>query len=296
MALSDPELEALVADLESDRVWIRVGPRRAPASAHEELRLAERRRAKDLPFELRPFPSATLADLNLHFFLNKYLPNALAPEVVAQNQRTPEEQLTSLRFMSLEGCPTALGLLVVGREPRAYLPGAYIQFLRINGTRLTDPIQDRREIAGPLFQVLRQLDETLSTQVQVATVVPPSGAEIRSPDYPMTALQQIARNAVLHRTYEGTNAPVRVYWFTDRVEIHNPGGPYGQVSRENFGAPGAADYRNPHLAEAMKALGFVQRFGVGIPMARDALQQNGNPAPEFHIEDTHVLAVMRRRP
>jgi ATP-dependent DNA helicase RecG len=36
--------------------WIRIGPRRAIATAEEETRLAERRRAADLPFDARPFP------------------------------------------------------------------------------------------------------------------------------------------------------------------------------------------------------------------------------------------------
>ena len=57
-------------------------------------------------------------------------------------------------------------------------------------------------------------------------------------------------------------------WFWDRIEIQNPGGPYGQVTRANFGMPGITDYRNPHIAEAMKNLGYVQRFGVGISLAR----------------------------
>ena len=42
------------------------------------------------------------------------------------------------------------------------------------------------------------------------------------PDYPIVALQQLARNAVLHRSYENTHAPIRLYWFEDRVEIQNP--------------------------------------------------------------------------
>ncbi len=65
--------------------------------------------------------------------------------------------------------------------------------------------------------------------------------EIRHPDYPIVALQQLARNAVLHRTYEGTNAPARIHWFSNRIEILSPGGPYGQVNRNNFGDPGVTD-------------------------------------------------------
>lgn len=123
-----------------------------------------------------------------------------------------------------------------------------------------------------------------------------STTEIRSSPYPLVALQQLCRNAVLHRTYEHTNAPVRVYWFDDRIEITNPGGPYGTVTAENFGRPGISDYRNPQLASVLKTLGFVQRFGFGIADARKALADNGNPPLEFQVETTTVLATLRRAP
>ena len=98
----------------------------------------------------------------------------------------------------------------------------------------------------------------------------------------------------MHRSYEGTNAPVRLTWFSDRIEIINPGGPFGIVTVANFGQPGVTDYRNPHLAEAMKVLGYVQRFGVGIATARRLLADNGNPPPQFDPQGTHVLVTIRR--
>jgi ATP-dependent DNA helicase RecG len=192
--------------------------------------------------------------------------------------------------------PTVLGLLVLGKDPREFLPGDYIQFLRIDGTELTDPIKDQKEIDGPLPHLLRMLDETIQIQVSVATDIKAQPVEARSPDYPIVALQQLTRNAVLHRNYNGTNAPVRINWFADRVEILNPGGPFGQVTRANFGEPGLTDYRNPHLAEVMKNLGYVQRFGIGIQLARKELEKNGNPPPEFTVDDARVLVVVRRRP
>jgi ATP-dependent DNA helicase RecG len=165
----------------------------------------------------------------------------------------------------------------------------------LDGQELTDPIKDSKEVAGPLPDLLRSLDEIFQVHISVALEITAQPVEIRQPDYPLVALQQLARNTVLHRTYEGTNAPVRINWFSDRIEIQNPGGPFGQVNRQNFGQPGITDYRNPHLAEAMKNLGYVQRFGVGIQLARRALEQNGNPPLEFDVQDAHILATVRRR-
>jgi ATP-dependent DNA helicase RecG len=87
-----------------------------------------------------------------------------------------------------------------------------------------------------------------------------------------------------------------VYWFDDRIEVHSPGGPYGSVTKQNFGRPGASDYRNPAIAGVLRSLGFVQRFGFGIAEARRAMKANGNPEPEFVVEDTFVLATLRRVP
>jgi len=45
----------------------------------------------------------------------------------------------------------------------------------------------------------------------------------------------------------------------------------------------------------MKTLGFVQRFGVGIQLARSELSKNGNPELEFLVEPTSIVATIRRR-
>lgn len=278
------------------QIWIRVGPRRATASAEDERRLNERRRSKDLPGDLHSVASASIEDLDLDVFSRVYLPSAIAPEVLRVNQRTPEQQMMSLRFLSAQGSPTVIGLLAIGKQPASLIPGAYVQFLRIDGVSLTDPIADQKEVHGPLPDLMRQLDEILRANIHIATDIRSSPTELRNPDYPLDALQQLVRNAVMHRDYATSNAPVRVTWFADRVEILNPGGPFGLVTRSNFGMPGIADYRNPNVAEVMRNLGFVQRFGVGIQIARKSLTDNGNPDLEFRVEDNHVLVNVRRKP
>jgi ATP-dependent DNA helicase RecG len=277
------------------RTWIRVGPRRDIATREEERRLSEKRRGKDLPFELLPVDGAKLEDLDVDLFLRSYLPQAVAREVMEENDRTLEQKLTSLRFLdSKSGLPTRLGVLSVGVEPRAFIPGAYIQFVRFAGNELTDPIKDQAELDGALPFMLKAIDEKLQAHNSISTTIDEADLEIQKPEYPLPALQQIVRNAVLHRTYESSNAPVRLYWFADRVEVHSPGGPFGAVNSVNFGEPGVTDYRNAYLAEVMKNLGYVQRFGVGIQLARKQLSQNGNPPPEFGITQEFIVTTIRR--
>ena len=276
------------------RVWVRVGTTVQQATGEEETRLAERRRAADLPWDHRPAPEATLEDLDLLFFQREYLPAAVAPELLARNQRSIEQQLRSLRFLA-QGKPTFGALLVLGKAPQEHVPGAYVQFLRIGGTTLGDPVMDQKRIAGPLPDQIRHSEQVLEAHITSPLRLDSRSQESVQADYPLLALQQYLRNALIHRNYESSHAPVRVYWYDDRVEIDNPGGLFGQVTPENFRG-GATDYRNPLLAEAMRVLGYVQRFGMGIPLAEQALQENGNPEPQYHIEPTRVRVVVRKAP
>ena len=278
-------------------VWIRSGPRRGIATPDDERRLNEKRRYKDLPADLRPIESAPLDALDENLFKRTYLPAALSREVLEQNQRSTEHQLVAVRFARSEEpiVPTVLGMLVIGRSPTEWLPGAYVQFVRFDGPNLTDPIKNQREVRGALPELLSTIDDVLRNNIETAAEFRNSETEVNHPDYPLAALQQIVRNALMHRTYENTNAPVRLNWFSDRIEVQNPGGPFGQVTKENFGNPGANDYRNPNLAAVMKELGYVQRFGIGIAVARKEMNDNGNPAPEFIVEQQHVAVILRRR-
>ncbi|MEW6219889.1 MAG: ATP-binding protein [Thermodesulfobacteriota bacterium] len=278
-------------------VWVRIGPRRAVASPQEERLLAERNRWRDTSPDIRPLVEARLDDLDQHLLWDRYLPAAVDASVLAGNHRDPEAQLASLRLAhpTVPPVPTVLGMLVAGLRPTTYLPMAYLSFLRLAGPDLADPVVTSHELQGPLPRLIPQIDELVHLHVLTKVDITSASTELRQPDYPVPALQQLVRNAILHRTYEGTNTPVRVYWYSDRIEIISPGGPYGIVTRDNFGEPGVNDYRNPHLAEAMRHLGYVQRFGVGIGIARDALARNGNPPPDFQVEPYRVLVRIRRR-
>lgn len=277
------------------RCWIRVGTRRDTASPEEEVRLSERRRHKDQPFDLRSVESATVADFDLTLFQRRYLAAAVAPEVIEQNNRSLADQLKALRMLTPDEKPTVLGCLVLAKEPTNFIGGAYLQFLRIDGTSLGDPIQDAERITGPLPDLIDRLDAKLEAHITTGVDASSGPTEVRQPSYPLGALQQLTRNAILHRTYESTNAPVRVTWFRDRIEIISPGGVYGSVTPETFGQPGVADYRNLHLAEAMRILGYVQKFGMGIEMARAELRKNGNPEVQFDVKPNFIFCILRPR-
>ena len=275
-------------------IQIRIGPRRGLATAQDERILNEKRRSGDAPFDVQRIPTATVDDLDQAYFEHEYLPQAFAREVLEANERSRAEQLAASKMIASadDPTPTVLGLLVLGKNPQDFLPGAYIQFLRIGGTEPHDDIIDSVDLRGAVADVLRGLDEKLKAHNRTAVDFVSGSTERRTSLYPLAAIQQITRNAVMHRTYEATNAPVHVRWFVDRIEVISPGGPFGQVTANNFGKGDAVDYRNPNLAEALRTLGFVQRFGVGIPTAQRLLRESGHTEAAFSVDQGGVLATI----
>lgn len=273
------------------RIHVRWGPRRGLATAQDERILNERRRHRDRPFDIQPITSATMAHLSRIRFELEYLPALVAPDVLQANDRSYEQKLAATKMIvdESDSIPTVLGLLTLSNKPSDQIPGAWGQFLRLAGIEISAPIVDEETVYGTVSDQIRRLEEKLAAHnlrsVRFADVV----TEERHEKYPAEALRQLLRNAYMHRSYETTNAPIRVYWFDDRIEITSPGGPYGSVTLENFGQPGIADYRNPNLAEAMRALGLVQRFGIGIGIARKAL----GTRLSFSVQPSVVISIVR---
>ena len=276
------------------KIHVRFGPRRSVATPQDERLLNEKRRMRDIPFDLQPVTGAGIGDLSLLQFHQGYLPSAVSAETLAANERSLKEQLAATKMIASADDPraTILGLLVLGNLPRDFIESAYIQFLRIDGDDWSDPIVDEQVIDGTISDIMLGTDQKLQSHIRTHVDITGSTLERRTYTYPFEALQQITRNAVMHRAYEQINAPVRITWLNDRIEIISPG--RALIGLEDFWRIGRAFHRNPNLAEAMKNLGYVQRFGVGISIARRRLRENGNPDLEFDLAGDFVQATIRK--
>lgn len=274
------------------KVYIRIGPRKGVANEQEERILSERRASLLKTFDVHPVPDASLVDLTMRLF-DEYRMQAIDTEIIEANHRTAEEKLASLRCFDLRAqAPTVAGILLFGTNPQFYLPGAYVQFLKFPGTTMTDRPDDELRVSGDLRTVLETVRQKIVAHNQ-ASVQQGEGFRDKSvSDYPEWALRELFHNAVMHRDYQ-SHTPIRCYWYADRIEIQSPGGLYGEVTRETLERRNS--YRNPVLAEAMRAMGYVNRYGYGIQRAQAMLRENGNPPAEFEIDDKVFLVTIRRR-
>lgn len=275
------------------RVCVRAGIRRGIANEADERILTEKRTAFARTFDVLPCKGSNLDDISLDLFKLRYLPSAVDADTLRENNRDLKAQLASLKFFDLnEACPTYAGILMFGTNPRFYVPGAYVQYVRFTGIDEASEFEYEHRFEGDLTTQLGQMDEFIKANI-VKQVLPELGGEYVS-SYPLRAVKELLFNAVIHKDYQ-SNAPVRFYEFEDRIEISNAGGLYGKARPENF--PNENDYRNPALSEAARNLGYINAFNVGVKAAMAALRKNGSPEPEF-IKDqpaSFLVKIFKRQ-
>jgi ATP-dependent DNA helicase RecG len=264
------------------RCWIRIGPRRGKATVEEEKILTERRSSHARTYDLVPALGSALSDLSIEYFKSSYLPAAIDKDTLRENGRTTEEQLASLRFFDkTEKCPTYAGILILGINPEFYLPGSYIQYVKFDGEEMTSNVEYEKKFSGALITELNSIDDFIKNNIiKERPVKKESFKEDTLRNYSYWALRELIMNAIMHRSYE-SNAPIYIYEFSNRIEILNSGGLFGEANAQNF--PYASDYRNVVLAEAMKVLGYVNKFNYGVRRAKEELVKNGNGDPEFDL-------------
>ena len=268
------------------RVWVRVGPRRGIANEQDERILTERRIHSAKTFDMWPCLGCG-QDQIVYSLFHDYRIAAVAPEIVEENNRDILQQMAALGLWDVQNqCVTNAGSLLFSEAPQNWLPGSYIQYVRYDGTNLESDVLDERRFTGDLPTSLRALDAFVQTLFPSHPVPLSALREKQVTPYPQWAIRELLMNAVMHRDYQ-SNAPIRFYWFSDRIEIQNPGGLYGAAA--DF--PHQNDYRNPKIAEAMKNLAYVNQFGRGIATVQNALHTNGNQPAEFDISQTTFFLV-----
>jgi len=92
---------------------------------------------------------------------------------------------------------------------------------------------------------------------------------------------------VYHRSYEGVAEPIKVYLYSDRLEIISYPGPVPGIEQAHLDGrepipPVPA--RNRRVGEFLKELRLAEGRGTGIPKVRRVMTQNGSEPPRFDFD------------
>lgn len=189
---------------------------------------------------------------------------------------------------------TKAGVLLLGKDPRALLPGAYVRFVRYQGTEKktgADHNAVKDEVFGdPLPRLFLRLSDFLRSQVRELSYLGPDGRFVREPEYPEFVWQEAVVNALVHRSYSLTNTPVMIEMYDDRLEITSPGDyPAGVTPREFIHNP-----RNPRLMDGMRSLRFVRMLSEGSLRMRQEMLRANLPEPGFSpLGNPYVRVILK---
>ena len=267
--------------------YVRVGDADKPMTEYEVYSYeAYRRNYRD---DIRSVEGVALAALD-QTRLEQYL---LQRRVDRPNLNTvPVEQLYELTGITRNGQVTLAAVLLFSPYPQAYFPQLSIIATRVPGVELglVDEqgrrFSDSKRLEGTLPELLDGAVRFVQGNMRTALRIDPkTGKRSDLPEYPMDAVREVVLNALVHRDYSRytENMPIQLILFSDRLEVHNPGGLYGRLTVDQLGKM-QPDTRNPFLVTAMEALGQTENRYSGIPRICHAMAEAGQPEPVFRNE------------
>lgn len=159
------------------------------------------------------------------------------------------------------------------------VPGYSIGELGNSGERFID----NKRIEGTISEMLEEAMVFCKRNMKIKTIIDSkTGKRNDRTEYPINAVREAILNALIHRDYSvhTEETPIQINFFTDRLEIHSPGGLYGRMTVEQLGKA-RPDLRNPTLATMAESLNQAENRYSGIPTIRMEMKEYGLPEPEF---------------
>lgn len=185
-----------------------------------------------------------------------------------------EKLLRNLRFIRPDGKITVAAMLLFGKYTQRWLPvmtAKCICFVgnSLGGTQFRDKVNDA-DIEGNLLHQFETIMDFFTRNLRHIQV----GKEFNSQgvlEIPYISLVEFTVNALVHRSLNAT-APIRIFIFDDRVEIHSPGTLPNGLSVDDI-VVGTSMPRNMFLFT--NAIHLLPYTGAGSGMLR-ALSENMN--------------------
>lgn len=185
-----------------------------------------------------------------------------------------EKLLRNLRFIRHDGKITMAAMLLFGKYTQRWLPAMTAKCIcfvgnNLGGTQFRDKVNDA-DIEGNLLHQFETIMDFFTRNLHHIQV----GKEFNSQgvlEIPYTSLVEFTVNALVHRSLNAT-APIRIFIFDDRVEIHSPGTLPNGLSVDDI-VVGTSMPRNMFLFTS--AIHLLPYTGAGSGMLR-ALSEDMN--------------------
>ncbi len=243
----------------------------------------QRSQVRIIRFDEQSVPDAALDDLE---------PSLWQRFATPRTRDDRDGLLRKLGIAALDGDnlrPSVAGVLMAGKDPRRWLPNAFIQAVAYRGTELrpagNQPYQlDAEDITGPLDQQVLTACGFVRKNMRTAARKQTGRKDI--PQFDLTAVFEAMVNAVAHRDYSMRDAKIRLRLFADRLEIYTPG------TLPNTMTVDSLPYRQAARNETITSL--LAKCGVpdeeGLQTGRSAMMDKRGEGVSIILENSESLS------
>ena len=266
-------------------IWVKSGSDKRRATSREEIQRMYQS-AGLLHGDELSVNGLSVSDLDLDYFRRFFEKQYGEP---IENQEVPLPKLLENMNLMNDGVLNISGALLFAKTPQFRLPVFIVKAICYPGNDIDlDRYLDSQDIAGKLADVFHQSLSFILGNIKHLQFDQNVNA-VGEPEIPRETLEELLANALIHRDYF-VSAPVRIFVFSNRVEIVSPGHLPNNLTIANIKS-GNSNIRNPILASYATKILPYRGLGSGIRRALKAY-----PDIEFidDREGNQFMVVIKR--
>ena len=246
-----------------DGTYIRIGSTNRLA---DEAIIAElQRRKRNVSFDSEPVYGKSPADFNFTAFQTQF--NELTGEILDE---AAIKKLGLVKEHHGDLLPTNAMALFADYESRKELfPYSKLECARFKGISTDIKIDDKtitEQIGLQPAEALKFIQRHVDQGSTIEGVYTKGRWE-----YPMDAVREALRNAVVHRDYALTGKDIKVAIYDDMIEITSPGTLPPSIDFQEMDAR-QSDIRNKVIAPIFKHIGVIDQWGNGLKIISQELK------------------------
>ncbi|WP_010261909.1 RNA-binding domain-containing protein [Treponema primitia] len=255
-------------------IWVKSGSDKRKATSREEIQRIFQA-GSFVHADETPANGMTIADLDTEYF-KSFFKKVFSDTAELEADSLPAI-LKNMNLMNGDILNLA-GALLFSKNPSFKLPAFIVKAVCFPGNEIHESqYLDSRDIGGKLQDVFQQCMGFMGANIRHVQ----NGQGVNSLgvlEIPQIALEEILVNALIHRDYF-ISAPIRIFVFTNRIEIISPGHLPNNLTIENI-KRGNSNIRNPVLASFATRILPYRGLGSGITRALKEY-------PHIDFEDDH---------
>ena len=247
-----------------------------------------RSQPRTIPFEKLPVPDTHKRTLKESLY-RRFITENAAEDVI-------EDLLLKRSLLVQEGREiraSVAGILMCHDTPDDFLYNSFIQAVYYSGKEKDANYQiDAKDFRGPLDQQI--IDAFKFVQKHNEVSARKEIGRIDQPQYSMRAVFEAIVNAVVHRDYSKSGSKIRLFMFTDRLELYSPGALANTLTIDKLRYSQAT--RNELLSRLLSEIAlddgdgkqvkrrhFLERRGEGVGIILNESEQLSGKTPVYEL-------------